>query len=231
MPKDIRFGVRELLVCEVIDSFKDQAPSEFFCPISLQSMRRPVKCSDGFVYEHVMIQKWCAAHDGEGLPSSPMTRASLQPKHVAHTKLMHRMRSWVRTQLALENADKDAFVTSMRAFLGKSADDVMDVDKYCVVDNGVQAEYPIRQHFDDRFSQQVEFSSTDLLRINQFQEQLEQRRRDLLRPRWDEIRYGIPARGGYEGVQRLPMRSSSLIRRMASRRGHAIMAESDFFNY
>ena len=202
MPKDIRFGVRELLVCEVIDSFNEQAPSEFLCPISLQSMRRPVKCSDGFVYEHVVIQKWCDAHDGEGLPSSPMTRAPLQPKHVAYTKLMHRMRSWVRTKLALENADKDAFVTSMRDFLGKSADDVMDVDEYTVEEKQV----------DDHFGKKL--NSSDLLRVADF---------DGLP--WQLRRWNSSNLWGFAGVTRSALMGSRRLRSLPSR-----VTESDFFN-
>ena len=202
MPKDICFGVRELLVCDVIDWFKDQAPFEFFCPIGLQAMRRPVKCSDGFVYEHVMIQKWCDVHDGKGLPSSPITRAPLRPKHVAYTKLMHRMRSWVRTKLALENADKDAFVTSMRDFLGKSADDVMDLDKYTV------KEKQVADHFGKKLN------SSDLLRVAEFDEQLEQLRR------WNRSNLW-----GFEGVTRSALMGSRRLRSLPS-----CVTESDFFN-
>ena len=201
MPKDICFGVRELLVCEVIDSFKDQAPYDFFCPISLQSMRRPVRSSDGFVYEHVFIQKWCDAHNDFGLPRSPMTRASLQPKHVAYTKLMHRMRSWVRTKLALENADKDAFVAGMRAFLGKHADDVEDVDEYTV------KEKEVADHFGK------ELNSSDLLRVAEFNEQLR---------RWNSSNLW-----GFQGVTRSALMGSRRLRRSLPSR----VTESDFFNY
>ena len=199
MPQDIRFGVRELLVCEVIDSFEDQAPRDFLCPIGLQSMRRPVKCSDGFVYEHVMIQKWSDAH--KGMATSPITRAPLQSKHVVYSKLMHRMRSWVRTQLGLEDADTDAFVTRMRDFLGKSADDVMNIDEYIVVDDEVQAD-----HFGKKLN------SSDLPRVAEFPWQLR---------RWNSSNLW-----GFEGVTRSSLMGSRRRRSLPS-----IMTESDFYNY
>ena len=138
----------KMLVSKTIEMLEDEAPQKFFCPISCQAMRRPVRCSDGFVYEQHMIRKWCGEHDGEGPPSSPMTRAALHPKRVADDDLALEMKWWVTKRLGVEGADTATLEASMRAFLGEGADDVEGVDHAYAEDDRLRRENIIRNHVD-----------------------------------------------------------------------------------
>ena len=135
------------LVSKVIDCHED-APHRFLCPISLGAMRRPVKCSDGFVYEQHMIRKWCGDHDGEGPPPSPMTRAALDPKRVADDDLALEMKLWVAARLGVEGADTDTLNSSMRSFLGEGADAVEGVDHAYAEDDRIRRDNIRRNHVD-----------------------------------------------------------------------------------
>jgi hypothetical protein len=52
-------------------SSKSEAPSSFFCPITLEMMQNPVSTVDGHTYEKVAIEQWFAS----GQDTSPKTGA------------------------------------------------------------------------------------------------------------------------------------------------------------
>jgi len=52
-------------------------PDEFVCPLTLDIMRDPVICEDGFTYERRAISKWL-----ETRRTSPMTRQSIDERRV-----------------------------------------------------------------------------------------------------------------------------------------------------
>jgi len=76
-------------------------PHEFKCPISLEIMTDPVKCSDGFYYERQCIENWLSQH-----PRSPMTNLVLErPSLRRDLNLADSIKRWMdnRWQIFQEN--------------------------------------------------------------------------------------------------------------------------------
>lgn len=94
------------LVCDWIDFHEKKdipeslkAPSEFLCPLSLHSMRDPVNCDDGHVYERAHIEAWCNSPTSNGL--SPLTRAPMSENRFSCMPLVSMMEAWVRTKITV----------------------------------------------------------------------------------------------------------------------------------
>jgi hypothetical protein len=54
----------------------------FICPISLQIMRDPVLCSDGYSYERGAIEHWLRSCNRSPVTNQPVEQAQLPPNHV-----------------------------------------------------------------------------------------------------------------------------------------------------
>ena len=62
-------------------------PSEFLCPISLDTMRDPVLCEDGHTYERASISQWLAANPTSPTTRQPMSLANIRPNYALRTAI------------------------------------------------------------------------------------------------------------------------------------------------
>jgi len=76
-------------------------PHEFKCPISLQIMKDPVKCSDGFYYERRSIVRWLREHDRSPMTNLPLDNLLLR----SDSNLVDSIKRWMaaRWQIFREN--------------------------------------------------------------------------------------------------------------------------------
>ena len=56
------------------DDAEEVVPEEFYCPITCDLMKNPVKCSDGFTYEESAIKEWLTTRRN----TSPMTNLEIK---------------------------------------------------------------------------------------------------------------------------------------------------------
>ena len=54
-------------------------PTSHLCPISLERMTDPVKCSDGFTYDRVCIDSWLRSSDLSPATNAPLPNRTLTP--------------------------------------------------------------------------------------------------------------------------------------------------------
>jgi hypothetical protein len=66
-------------VSKKIEEKTIEIPEEFFCPISQEVMRNPVKTSDGYTYEYKSIAEWLESHDTSPLTNDVLPNKELGP--------------------------------------------------------------------------------------------------------------------------------------------------------
>lgn len=57
-----------------INDTEEAVPDEFYCPITYDLMKNPVRCSDGFTYEESAIKEWLTTRRN----TSPMTNLEIK---------------------------------------------------------------------------------------------------------------------------------------------------------
>jgi len=81
----------------------DEIPDEFKCPISLEIMKEPVLCSDGFYYERECIIDWLHHHN-----RSPMTNLNINnPTITDDYHLKHKISKWMKAKWDIFNNQND----------------------------------------------------------------------------------------------------------------------------
>ena len=71
LDQEAQEGLRSLAVADDED---EVVPEEFFCPITYDLMKNPVRCSDGFTYEESAIKEWLTTRRN----TSPMTNLEIK---------------------------------------------------------------------------------------------------------------------------------------------------------
>jgi hypothetical protein len=61
---------------------EEGAPSEYFCPITMELMRDPVIASDGHSYERSALQEWLRTHKHSPKTGAPLADGRVVPNHM-----------------------------------------------------------------------------------------------------------------------------------------------------